>query len=127
MPFSVEAEPGPGHVVLAVHGDVDLATAPVLRERLADGDVQACPAVVVDLGDVPFLDSTGLGVLVAAYNRAAGGGRALVLARPQRIVRNALRLVQVDTVVDVYDSLDAAVAAARDAANLPPHPGLSPA
>jgi anti-anti-sigma factor len=124
MTFTVEASPGPGHVVLTLHGDVDLATCPVLRERLSS---TGSPAVVVDLGDVPFLDSTGLGVLVAAHTRAAAEGRSLVLARPQRIVRNALRLLQVDTVVDVYDSLDAAVAAALEAVNLPPRPGLSSA
>jgi anti-sigma B factor antagonist len=124
MTFTVEATPGPGHVVLAVHGDVDLATSPVLRERLAGAD---SAAVVVDLGAVRFLDSTGLGVLVAAHAKASAEGRVLVLARPQRIVRNALRLVQVDTVVTVYDTLDAAVAAALEAVNLPPHPGLSSA
>ena len=97
-------------VVLAVRGDVDIATAPALRERLAD--VIGCYAgVVVDLDEVPFLDSTGLGVLVAAHNRAQSAGCALALARPQRIVKNALRLVQVDTVIDVYESLDDAVAA----------------
>ncbi|HEU0132380.1 MAG TPA: STAS domain-containing protein [Mycobacteriales bacterium] len=112
MAFAIEAERSGPHVVLAVSGEVDIATAPALRERLAD--VLATRAdVVVDLADVPFMDSTGLGVLVASYNRAVAAGRRLVVARPQQIVRNALRLVQVDTVIDVYDSLDAAVAATR--------------
>lgn len=109
MAFAIEASPAGRTVVLAVHGDVDIATAPELRERLSDafGTYQR---VVVDLDGVPFLDSTGLGVLVAAYNRANAAGCVLVIARPQRIVKNALRLVQVDTVIDVYDSLDAALA-----------------
>lgn len=105
MAFAIEASPAGRTVVLAVRGDVDIATSPVLRERLADA-VTSYDAVVVDLAQVPFLDSTGLGVLVAAYNRAKAAGSVLVLARPQRIVKNALRLVQVDHVIDVYDSLD---------------------
>ena len=108
MAFAIEAFPAGRTVVLAVCGDVDIATAPALRERLADA-VTSYDRVVVDLEAVPFLDSTGLGVLVAAHNRATAGGCALVLARPQRIVKNALRLVQVDTLIDVYESLDDAV------------------
>ncbi|HWL36415.1 MAG TPA: STAS domain-containing protein [Frankiaceae bacterium] len=109
MAFAIEDRPGTAWVVLALTGDVDLASAPELRTCLA-GAVERHPAVVVDLAGVEFMDSTGLGVLVAAYNRAAATDRRLVIARPQRIVRNALRLVQVDSVIDVYDTLDDAVA-----------------
>lgn len=108
MAFAIEVLPSGRGVVLAVRGDVDIATAPALRERLAEA-VASHDRVVVDLAAVPFLDSTGLGVLVAAYNRASSSGCVLVLARPQRIVKNALRLVQVDTVIDVFDTLEDAV------------------
>lgn len=108
MAFAIEASPAGRTVVLAVSGDVDIATAPALREMLAEA-VTTYERVVVDLSGVPFLDSTGLGVLVAAHNRARVAGATLVVARPQRIVRNALRLVQVDTVIDVYDTVDAAL------------------
>lgn len=108
MAFAIEAFPAGRTVVLAVCGDVDIATAPHLRDRLTDA-VTAYDRVVVDLEAVPFLDSTGLGVLVAAHNRAVAEGCTLVLARPQRIVKNALRLVQVDALLDVYETLDDAV------------------
>ena len=113
MAFAIEASPAGRTVVLAVCGDVDIATASTLRERLADA-VASFRGVVVDLEEVPFLDSTGLGVLVAAHNRARSAGSALVIARPQRIVKNALRLVQVDTLIDVYESLDDALTAVRE-------------
>ena len=111
MAFAVETSAGDDHVVVAVRGEVDIATAGPLRDHLTVA-VRSRQPVVVDLARVPFLDSTGLGVLVAAAKRARAGGTALVVARPQRLVRNALRLVRVDEVVDVYDTHDAAVAAA---------------
>lgn len=110
MAFAIDSTEDGDRVVLAVRGDVDIATAPALRAGLAAA-VERYPVVVVDLRDVGFMDSTGLGILVASYNRAAARGGQLVVARPQRIVRNALRLVQVDHVIDVYDTLDAAIAA----------------
>lgn len=108
MVFAVESFPRNGNVVVAIRGDVDIATAAELRNRLTDA-VEGHRAVVVDLGEVGFMDSTGLGVLVALHTRAVKLGGNLVIARPQKIVRNALRLVQVDTVIDVYESLDAAL------------------
>lgn len=109
MTFRVESHPRDRCVVLSVRGDVDIATAAELRVRMLEV-VDAYDTVVVDLGEVGFMDSTGLGVLVAARNRAETLGHRLVVARPQRIVRNALRLVQVDTVIDVFDTLDDALA-----------------
>ena len=110
MTFAVQSTPRNGSVVIAVTGDVDIATADELRAHLARA-VECHEVVVVDLAGVGFMDSTGLGVLVASYNRAARSGRRLVVARPQKIVKNALRLVQVDTVINVYETLDAALAA----------------
>lgn len=109
MTFTVDALPQDGRVVLAVRGDVDIATAPELRARLVAA-IDEFKVVVVDLGEVGFMDSTGLGVLVASRNRAGSVGHRLVVARPQKIVKSALRLVQIDTVIDVYDTLDAALA-----------------
>ena len=56
-------------VVLAASGDFDLATAPHLRERLQDLLAGGAQRVVVDLRDVAFVDSIGLGVLVSALKR----------------------------------------------------------
>lgn len=110
MAFTIDTTARDGYVVLSVRGDVDIATAPRLRSTLIDA-LQQYATVIVDLDEVGFMDSTGLGVLVASRNRAGSVGHRLVVARPQRIVKNALRLVQIDTVIDVFDTLDDAVAA----------------
>ena len=74
--------------VVEVGGEIDVYTAPQLRERVvelvADGKVD----LVLDLSGVEFLDSTGLGVLVGALNRvrAQDGSLALVLTQ-ERILK----------------------------------------
>jgi anti-sigma B factor antagonist len=65
--------------VLSAQGEVDVATAPVLRRAL-DGLDPAAQTVVVDLAGVTFLDSTGLGVLIGARRRFLPSGvRMLVI------------------------------------------------
>lgn len=109
--FDVRQRVEEGHCLLEICGEVDLATAPTLRDRLRDVIDESPAAVVIDLDQVPFLDSTGLGVLIAAYKRALAVAVPLALARPQRIVANALTLVRIDTVIPVFETVEEAVAA----------------
>jgi anti-sigma B factor antagonist len=88
--------------VTVVHfaGEVDVASAPELRgrlEELAPADTK----VIVDLSDVRFLDSTGLGVLVAGWkrfqNREGTSRLSLVVTRPE-----ILRVLEVTGLTDVF-------------------------
>jgi anti-sigma B factor antagonist len=81
------AMPG-GHVAVALSGEIDIATAPEVREVLAEAAGQAATGVIVDLGEVTFLDAHGLGVLAGASGRARHlpGGLRLV-AVPARVLR----------------------------------------
>jgi anti-sigma B factor antagonist len=85
-----------GVVCLAVAGEVDLDSAGVLRvaidEALA-GDADT--ALVVDLDQVTFLDSTGISVLVAGRHAAAERGRALQVVNPRGMVRRVLEVTGV--------------------------------
>src|ERR1700761_3203244 len=60
-------------VIVTITGDVDIATAPLLRERLARMAAAGTP-VVVDLDRVSFIDAAGLGALVGAASQAAAHG-----------------------------------------------------
>ena len=68
-----------GDAVLTVSGEVDLDTAPALREQLVDLFQQGDRRIVLDMAQVEFLDSTGLGVLVAALKRFRSAGGDIVL------------------------------------------------
>ncbi|HEX8632391.1 MAG TPA: STAS domain-containing protein [Catenuloplanes sp.] len=104
------------HTVLEVGGEVDVYTAPRLRERLIEVVDAGARNVIVDLGRVDFLDSTGLGVLVGALKRlrAAGGTFGLVCAKEPLL--KIFRITALDQVFPLYPSVEAAISPAADGA-----------
>lgn len=82
--LEVTAEQRDGHVVVHLAGDLDVATAPRVRAALLEA-IAGSPNVVVECAALDFLDSTGLGVLIAARTRARSAGGSLLLTgvRPQ--------------------------------------------
>jgi anti-sigma B factor antagonist len=98
-----------GHRLVSPTGDIDLATAPQLRQDLVEASAEGPTLVVLDLGDVDFLDSVGLSVIVGGHKRLRHGGGALHLAAPSSIVRRVLGVTRLDTLIPTYDTVDAAV------------------
>jgi anti-sigma B factor antagonist len=99
-----------GVTVLAVAGEVDVHTGPVLRARLAGLLDSGRRRVVVDLAGVDFLDSTGLAALVTGLNRAREIGGSLTLACPQERLVRLLRITGLDEVFVVYPTVADALA-----------------
>lgn len=85
-----------GGALVSVVGEVDVSCADELRAAI---DAQLSQGLdgelVVDLSQVPYIDSTGIGVLVGAAHRAQEAGGTLVVARPQRNVARVLGLLGV--------------------------------
>lgn len=115
QPFNLETvTAGDDCAVLRVSGEVDVYTAPQMRERvielLADGSLH----IVADLLDVDFLDSTGLGVLVGSLKRLRerDGSLTLVASSAGRIPQ-LLRLTALDRVFTLRQSVLEAIAGDR--------------
>jgi anti-sigma B factor antagonist len=99
-----------GYSVLAVSGEVDVATVPRLREQLHGLVAQGSNKIVVDLDSVDFLDSTGLGVLVGALKRVRSNDGELSLVCTQPRIRKVFEVTGLTKVFNLYDSVDEAVA-----------------
>lgn len=96
--------------VVEVKGEVDLYTAPKLREEILSRVESGDRKIVVDLGDVGFLDSTGLGVLVGALKRLKEQDGTLALVCPQGAVLRVLQITGLDRVFPIHESVDQALA-----------------
>jgi anti-anti-sigma factor len=90
--FSVQASRTPAALVLAVGGELDLSSSRALEEELERALASDAPCVIVDLRDVEFIDSTGLGVLVKANQQAVDGGRRFGLVQGGAQVQRLLSL-----------------------------------
>ena len=98
-----------GTPVVSVMGEVDLATAPALEQTLLGAAEDRTGEVIVDLTGCSFLDSRGLGALIATRGRLERSNRwlALVLSKPS--VLKIFRITQFDKLFEIYPSLGAAV------------------
>ena len=97
--------------VVQVTGEVDVYTAPMLRERIQKLAAGGAVHLIVDLGQVDFLDSTGLGALVGGLKRLRedGGSLTLVIKTP-RILRT-FEIIGLTKAFTVWPSVAAAVSA----------------
>jgi anti-sigma B factor antagonist len=106
LAISVESH-GPTTLVV-LRGDLDLATAPDLRECLVKV-IDEGTRIVVDMETVGFLDSAGLGVLVGGLKRARTGGGELELVCSSRDVLKPLEITGLDRVFTIHRGRDAAL------------------
>jgi len=109
MTFEIEEVRSDGVPVVRVTGEIDVATAPALREHLTTHESAGAPVVVVDLTDVTFVDSTALGVLVGAYRRLGDAGSTLRLVVTEARILKVLEITDLMSVFPVFATVDEAV------------------
>jgi anti-anti-sigma factor len=97
-PFTVSSDSSPGVVTVVVSGEVDLDTAPTVRDEILR-HLHAGVSVHLDLGDVTFMDSSGLHVLLATNRRASLVGAELQLVRVSPRVQRLLELTGSEAVL----------------------------
>lgn len=81
--------------VVSVAGEVDVSNADELRTALNEAMQAGATAIEVDVAQVSYIDSTGIGVLVGAAHRAADAGGTFAVAHPQRNVERVLAMLGV--------------------------------
>ncbi len=108
MDFDVNVEEQGDVAIVAVRGELDISTSPVLRDRLVELGSSRTTKLVVDLEAVEFLDSTGLGVLVGGLKRmrSKDGDLVLVCTKPR-----ILKVFEITALTRVFR-----IAASRDEA-----------
>jgi anti-sigma B factor antagonist len=110
LDFRVDVERRGTTAIATVRGDVDIASAPAVRSSVIEALADGATHIVIDLDEVDFLDSTGLGVLVGALKRArTRGGRLQVVCNQPRL-RKVFEITGLDTVFDLQSTVAAAVA-----------------
>jgi anti-sigma B factor antagonist len=113
MELSLATRSVSDHTVLEIGGEIDVYTAPRLRERLIEMVGAGDKKVVVDLARVEFLDSTGLGVLVGAHRRLKARDGSLTLVCPHERLMKIFRITGLDSVFEIHPSVEAATASSH--------------
>jgi anti-sigma B factor antagonist len=96
----------PDRVVVALHGELDLASAPLLQGEIESAEVGEATLVVLDVEDLEFIDSTGLRVILAAHTRAQERGRGFALTRGSQQVQRLLSITGVGEHLRIIESAD---------------------
>jgi anti-sigma B factor antagonist len=96
-----------------VKGEVDVYTAPRLREEILNQVDKGNYRIIVDLDEVDFMDSTGLAVLVGGLKRIKEHEGAMMLTRPKDSIVRILSLTGLNKVFPVFESVDEAISAEK--------------
>lgn len=102
-------EQAPRVLVIRTEGDVDLSTSPRLREALLSAYDRQASHVVVDLKEVPYMDSSGIATLVEALKIARQAGSRLTLAAMRAPVESVFELAYLKQVFELSASVEAAL------------------
>jgi anti-sigma B factor antagonist len=99
-----------GVTVVAVEGEIDVYTAPRLRDRITELVGEGTYQLVVDLEGVDFLDSTGLGVLVGGLKKVRAHGGTLQLVCTQDRLLKIFRITGLAKVFAIHSDVNEAIA-----------------
>ena len=102
--FRLEVQSQGKATVIAVRGELDLASSPALQEELDRVSASDAEMLIIDLRELDYMDSTGLSVLVRAHQRAEEQGRQLAVVKGPQQVQRLLSLTGVSDRMTVVDN-----------------------
>ena len=100
-----------GMQALDLEGEVDVYTAPLLRQAIVDQVEAGTKHLLINLGKVEYLDSTGLGILIGGVKRLKEQGGSLRLVGPSARITRIFEITGLNKIFDVYSDEQAALAA----------------
>ena len=111
MDLTLTTRDAGGKTIVAVGGEIDVYTAPKLRDKITELVADGVYDIVIDMEEVEFLDSTGLGVLVGGLKKVRAHDGSLELICTQDRLLKIFRITGLAKVFVIHDSADGALAA----------------
>jgi anti-sigma B factor antagonist len=105
MELDIRTERQPKQCEMTLRGEIDVYTAPKLKEELVAVIESGCANVVIDLEGVTFIDSSGLGVLVSALRRARERDGAVRVVCTRENILKIFRITGLDKVFPVFSDI----------------------
>ena len=94
-----------GYPVIELKGEIDLSTSPVFKEKVYEIIESGKKDIVIDLSGLEFMDSTGLGVLVAALKKTSMEGGSIRLVCNKKSIIKIFTITGLDKVFTIYNNL----------------------
>lgn len=102
-----------GTKILDVTGEIDVYTAPQFKEAVNGIIAAGQKHLIIDMGDVTYMDSSGFGTLLSATRRLRPQGGTINLVRCNTAIDRILRITRLNTVFAMFDSVDDALKATQ--------------
>lgn len=102
-----------GTKILDVTGEIDVYTAPQFKEAVNSIIAAGQKHLIIDMGDVTYMDSSGFGTLLSATRRLRPQGGTINLVRCNTAIDRILRITRLNTVFAMFDSVDDALKATQ--------------
>jgi anti-sigma B factor antagonist len=106
MIMQIATTPGSDRYVITVSGEVDLASSPELDTAIIAAIESGSSSLVIDLADVSFMDSSGLGVIVRGLKRCREADKDLDLVITNERVLKVFGITGLDQVIPIHDSIE---------------------
>jgi len=106
----IETRTVDGTPILDLSGEVDSYNSPKLRERMVSLIDEGKPSLVINMAGVDYIDSTGLGTLVAGLKRASEKGGTIRIICPNEQIYKVFNITGLVKVFQIFDSESAAFA-----------------
>lgn len=114
MNLEINAQRLPDQIALLhIKGEIDLHTCSILRDTLRELIEEGFYSIIINLAEVPYLDSAALGVLVDAVRRAREHEGSISLVSTTPFVRRAFEITRLVKIFQMYDDDEAALADVR--------------